>query len=176
MGEFRYRDGHLFAEQVALEAIAQTYGTPCYVYSRASLEQRWRAFDEPWDGQAHLVCYAVKANSNLAVLNVLARLGSGFDVVSVGELERVLAAGGDPERIVFAGVGKRRDEMRRALSVGIHSFNVESEPELECLNDVACELGKPAPISLRVNPDIPAQTHPYIATGLRESNGPHGSS
>ena len=169
MGEFHYRDGCLYAEQVALETIAKTYGTPCYVYSRAALERHWCAFDAPWDGWAHLVCYAVKANGNLAVLNVLARLGSGFDIVSAGELERVLAAGGDPARVVFAGVGKGRDEMRRALAVGIHSFNVESEPELECLNEVARELGKPAPVSLRVNPDIPAHTHPYIATGLRDS-------
>ncbi len=169
MDHFNYRDGRLFAEDVALEEIAARHGTPCYVYSRATLERHWRAFDEALAPLAHLVCYAVKANSNLAVLNVMARLGSGFDIVSVGELERVLAAGGDPARIVFSGVGKRTDEMRRALEVGIRCFNVESSAELERLNMVAGELGVRAPVSLRVNPDVDARTHPYISTGLKEN-------
>jgi len=169
MDHFNYRDGRLFAEDVALEEIAARHGTPCYVYSRATLEHHWRAFDEALAPLAHLVCYAVKANSNLAVLNVMARLGSGFDIVSVGELERVLAAGGDPARIVFSGVGKRTDEMRRALEVGIRCFNVESSAELERLNMVAGELGVRAPVSLRVNPDVDARTHPYISTGLKEN-------
>jgi diaminopimelate decarboxylase len=169
MDHFDYRDGRLFAEDVALDAIAAEYGTPCYVYSRATMERHWRAFDDALGGQDHLVCYAVKANSNLAVLNVLARLGSGFDIVSVGELERVLRAGGDPARIVFSGVGKRDDELRRALEAGIHCFNVESAGELERLNTVAGELGRRAPVSLRVNPDVDAKTHPYISTGLKEN-------
>jgi len=169
MDYFNYQDGVLYAEDVAVPDIAMQHGTPCYVYSRATLERHWRAFDEALAGIDHLVCYAVKANSNLAVLNVLARLGSGFDIVSVGELERVLAAGGDPHRVVFSGVGKRDDEMRRALEVGIHCFNVESEAELEQLNQVAAELGVTAPISIRVNPDVDARTHPYISTGLKEN-------
>ena len=169
MDYFNYQDGVLYAEEVAVPDIAIQHGTPCYIYSRATLERHWRAFDEALAGIDHLVCYAVKANSNLAVLNVLARLGSGFDIVSVGELERVLAAGGDPHKVVFSGVGKRDDEMRRALEVGIHCFNVESEAELEQLNQVAAELGVIAPISIRVNPDVDAKTHPYISTGLKEN-------
>ena len=169
MDHFEYRDGRLFAEEVDLSAVAEAYGTPCYVYSRATIERHWRAFDQALAGRDHLVCYAVKANSNLAVLNLMARLGSGFDIVSVGELERVLRAGGDPAKVVFSGVGKRADEMRRALEVGIRCFNVESEAELERLNEVAGEAGKVAPISLRVNPDVDAQTHPYISTGLKEN-------
>ncbi len=169
MDYFNYQAGELYAEDVAVADIAKQYGTPCYVYSRATLERHWRAFDEALAGIDHLVCYAVKANSNLAVLNVLARLGSGFDIVSVGELERVLAAGGDPHKVVFSGVGKRDDEMRRALEVGIHCFNVESEEELEQLNQVANELGVTAPVSIRVNPDVDARTHPYISTGLKEN-------
>jgi diaminopimelate decarboxylase len=169
MDHFNYRDGRLYAEEVPLAAIADQYGTPCYVYSRATLERHWRAFDQALGARPHLVCFAVKANSNLAVLNLLARLGSGFDIVSVGELERVLAAGGDPAKVVFSGVGKRADEMRRALELGIRCFNVESAPELERLNQVAVELGKVAPISLRVNPDVDAATHPYISTGLKEN-------
>jgi len=169
MDYFNYQDGVLYAEEVAVPDIAIQHGTPSYVYSRATLERHWRAFDEALAGIDHLVCYAVKANSNLAVLNVLARLGSGFDIVSVGELERVLAAGGDPHKVVFSGVGKRDDEMRRALEVGIHCFNVESEAELEQLNQVAAELGVIAPISIRVNPDVDAKTHPYISTGLKEN-------
>jgi hypothetical protein len=169
MDAFEYREGRLFAEDVPCEAIAERFGTPCYVYSRAALERHWRAFDMALTDRPHLVCFAVKANSNLAVLNVLARLGAGFDIVSVGELERVLAAGGEPAKVVFSGVGKRVDEMRRALEVGIRCFNVESLPELERLSSVAGQLGVRAPVSLRVNPDVDARTHPYIATGLRES-------
>ncbi len=169
MDGFRYREGRLFAEDVSCEAIAERYGTPCYVYSRATLEQHWRAFDLALGDRPHLVCFAVKANSNLAVLSLLARLGSGFDIVSVGELERVLAAGGDPAKVVFSGVGKRADEMHRALEVGIRCFNVESLPELERLDAVARERHVRAPVSLRVNPDVDARTHPYIATGLREN-------
>lgn len=169
MDHFNYHDGLLHAEQVPLDAIAERFGTPCYVYSRATLERHWRAFDRAFGDHPHLICFAVKANSNLAVLNLLARLGSGFDIVSIGELERVLAAGGDPERVVFSGVGKRADEIRRALEVGIRCFNVESEPELERIDRIAGELGIRAPVSLRVNPDVDARTHPYIATGLKEN-------
>jgi diaminopimelate decarboxylase len=169
MDYFEYRGGELCAEQVPLAAIAAQYGTPCYVYSRATLERHWHAFDRAFAGRPHLVCYAVKANSNIGVLNVLARLGSGFDIVSVGELERVLAAGGDPAKVVFSGVGKREDELRRALEAGIRCFNVEVPQELERLNRIAGELGVKAPVSLRVNPDVDAQTHPYISTGLREN-------
>ncbi|MHB1142997.1 MAG: diaminopimelate decarboxylase [Sulfuricaulis sp.] len=169
MNSFSYRDRQLYAENVRLADIAQQLGTPCYVYSRAALEDRFRAFADALKGRDHLVCYAVKANSNLAVLNLLARLGSGFDIVSGGELARVLAAGGDPARVVFSGVGKTRDEMRRALAAGIYCFNVESEAELEVLNEVAGELGRPAPVALRVNPDVDPATHPYIATGLKQS-------
>jgi diaminopimelate decarboxylase len=169
MDHFQYRHGELHAEDVPLRAIAEKHGTPCYVYSRATLERHWHAFDRAFDGHPHLVCFAVKANSNLGVLNALARLGSGFDIVSVGELERVLAAGGDPARVLFSGVGKQAHEMRRALEVGIRCFNVESGPELERLNHVAGELGVCAPVALRVNPDVDARTHPYISTGLKEN-------
>ncbi|TBV08673.1 diaminopimelate decarboxylase [Phytopseudomonas dryadis] len=169
MNTFNYRDGALFAEGVALSAIAQRFGTPTYVYSRAHIEAQYRAYADALAGMPHLVCFAVKANSNIGVLNVLARLGAGFDIVSRGELERVLAAGGEPSRIVFSGVGKSRDDMRRALQVGVHCFNVESSDELERLQQVAAELGKTASISLRVNPDVDAGTHPYISTGLKEN-------
>ena len=169
MPTFELRYGQLFAENVALSTIAEHVGTPCYVYSRAHIEAQWRAFDAGFGRRDHLVCYSVKANSNLAVLNVLARLGSGFDIVSEGELERVLAAGGDPNKIVFSGVGKKEHEMKRALKAGIHCFNVESEGELERLNRVAGEVGQHAPVSLRVNPDVDAKTHPYISTGLKEN-------
>jgi diaminopimelate decarboxylase len=169
MDHFNYRNGALYAEDVALTDVAERFGTPCYVYSRATLERHWQAFDLAFGELPHLVCYAVKANSNLGVLNVLARLGSGFDIVSVGELERVLAAGGDPTKVVFSGVGKRRDEMQRALEVGIACFNVESEAELLRLNEIAAAQNRSAPISLRVNPDVDAQTHPYISTGLKEN-------
>jgi diaminopimelate decarboxylase len=169
MDHFNYRGTSLYAEDVSLTDISAKFGTPCYVYSRATLERHWHAFDNAFAAHPHLVCYAVKANSNLAVLNVLARLGSGFDIVSVGELERVLAAGGEPSKIVFSGVGKREDELRRALEVGIRCFNVEVPGELDRLNRIAGELGCVAAISLRVNPDVDAQTHPYISTGLREN-------
>ncbi|WP_339456515.1 MULTISPECIES: diaminopimelate decarboxylase [unclassified Pseudomonas] len=169
MDAFNYRDGELFAEGVALSAIAQRFGTPTYVYSRAHIEAQYRSFTDALNGVPHLVCYAVKANSNLGVLNVLARLGAGFDIVSRGELERVLAAGGKADKIVFSGVGKSREDMRRALEVGVHCFNVESTDELERLQVVAAELGVRAPISLRVNPDVDAGTHPYISTGLKEN-------
>ncbi|HYA38102.1 MAG TPA: diaminopimelate decarboxylase [Candidatus Methylomirabilis sp.] len=169
MNPFAYRDRQLYAENVPLADIARQVGTPCYVYSRAYIENRFRAFDAALAGREHLVCYAVKANSNLAVLNVLARLGSGFDIVSGGELERVRAAGGDPAKVVFSGVGKTREEMRLALAAGIYCFNVESEAELEVLNGVAAELGRRAPVALRVNPDVDPATHPYIATGLKQS-------
>lgn len=169
MQAFTSRDGQLFAEGVALSAIAERFGTPTYVYSRAHIEAQYRAYADALQGIEHLVCFAVKANSNLGVLNVLARLGAGFDIVSRGELERVLAAGGKPEKIVFSGVGKSRDDMRRALQVGVHCFNVESTDELERLQQVAAELGVQAPVSLRVNPDVDAGTHPYISTGLKEN-------
>ncbi|MCW8854518.1 MAG: diaminopimelate decarboxylase [Gammaproteobacteria bacterium] len=169
MNHFSYKNGSLYAEDVELAEIARAYGTPAYVYSRATLERHWKAFDSALGDYPHLVCYAVKANSSLAVLNVLARLGSGFDIVSVGELERVLRAGGEANKIVFSGVGKRVDEMRRALQAGIRCFNVESEAELEVLNQVAGEEGMKAPVSLRVNPDVDAKTHPYISTGLKEN-------
>lgn len=169
MDHFHYQNGELFAENVAAADIAAQYGTPTYVYSRATLERHWRAFDEAFSGQLHLVCYAVKANSNLAVLNVLAKLGSGFDIVSAGELARVLAAGGRADRTVFSGVGKTAEEIAYALQQEIRCFNVESIAELERINEVAGELGKVAPISIRVNPDVDAQTHPYISTGLKEN-------
>ncbi|OBT31223.1 diaminopimelate decarboxylase [Vibrio splendidus] len=170
MDYFNYQeDGQLWAEDVALSQLAEQYGTPLYVYSRATLERHWNAFDSSVGEHPHLVCYAVKANSNLGVLNTLARMGSGFDIVSGGELERVVAAGGDPAKVVFSGVGKTAAEMKRALELSIKCFNVESEPELERLNKVAGELGVKAPISLRINPDVDANTHPYISTGLRDN-------
>ena len=169
MDHFSYQNGRLFAEGVDLEAGIAEWGSPCYVYSRATLERHWRAFDDALQGHPHLVCYAVKANSNLAVLNVLARLGSGFDIVSVGELERVLRAGGSADKVVFSGVGKRRDEIERAMDVGIRCFNVESEAELEVIAEIAAQKNIEAPISLRVNPDVDAKTHPYISTGLKEN-------
>ncbi|WP_198342191.1 diaminopimelate decarboxylase [Nitrosococcus watsonii] len=169
MEYFHYCNNVLWAEEIPLPEIASRFGMPCYIYSRAAIEHQWRAFDQAFEEHPHQICYAVKANSNLAVLDILARLGSGFDIVSVGELERVLAAGGDPGRIVFSGVGKRTDEMERALAVGIACFNVESEAELLRLNEIAGKLGQRAPVSLRVNPDVDARTHPYIATGLRDN-------
>ncbi len=169
MDFFNYHNGTLYAEGVNLSQLANTYGTPCYVYSRATLERHWHAFDQAFQNHTHLICYAVKANSNLAVLNILARCGSGFDIVSGGELERVLRAGGKAEKIVFSGVGKTVAEMRRALEVGIYCFNVESQAELQRLNHVAGLMGKCAPISLRINPDIDAKTHLYISTGLKEN-------
>ena len=169
MTAFDYQNGELYAEAVPLSAIAAQYGTPCFVYSRSAIELAYRAWDSALEGMPHLVCFAVKANSNLGVLNLLARLGAGFDIVSGGELERVLAAGGNPSRIVFSGLGKTAAEMRRALELGIHCFNVESTAELERLQEVAADMGVQAPVSLRVNPDVDAKTHPYISTGLKEN-------
>ncbi|MFB1010700.1 MAG: diaminopimelate decarboxylase [Thiopseudomonas sp.] len=169
MTDFSVHDGQLFAEGVALQQIAASHGTPTYVYSRAHLERQYRSYADALQGVDHLVCFAVKANSNLAVLNVLARLGAGFDIVSGGELQRVLAAGGDAGKVVFSGVGKSRAEMRMALQAGVYCFNVESASELERLQEVAAELGVQAPVSLRVNPDVDAGTHPYISTGLKEN-------
>jgi len=169
MDYFNYHNGILYAEEVDLISLAQEYGTPCYVYSRATLQRHWYAFKRAFNGSPHLVCYAVKANSNLAILNLLARLGAGFDIVSGGELERVLRAGGQPGKIVFSGVGKTKAEMRHALAVGIRCFNVESEAELIRLNEVAQGMEKRAPIAIRVNPDVDAKTHPYISTGLKEN-------
>jgi diaminopimelate decarboxylase len=166
---FTYRGGELFAEAVPLATIAQRYGTPCYVYSRQALTTAYGEYDDAFAGLPHLVCYALKANSNLAVLSLFARLGSGFDIVSGGELARVIAAGGDPGKVVFSGVGKSEDEMAQALHAGILCFNVESEGELDRLAAVAARVGKRAPVSFRVNPDVDPKTHPYIATGLRES-------
>ncbi|MCV6613581.1 MAG: diaminopimelate decarboxylase [Cellvibrionaceae bacterium] len=168
MQDFHYSDNGLMAEQTSLTAIAEQYGTPCYVYSRATIRRNYLAYADALAGRG-MACYAVKANSNLAILAELAQLGAGFDIVSEGELERVLAAGGKPERIVFSGVGKKAGEMARALEVGIHCFNVESASELELLAEVAAAQGTVAPISLRVNPDVDAKTHPYISTGLKEN-------
>jgi diaminopimelate decarboxylase len=169
MDYFNYRNGELFAEDIAVADIAEHYGSPCYIYSRATLERHWKAFDQAFGEQAHLICYAVKANSNIALLNLLARLGSGFDIVSLGELERVIAAGGEAKKIVFSGVGKREDEILAALKIGIRCFNVEVSGELDRINRLAGQLGVIAPVSFRVNPDVDAKTHPYISTGLKEN-------
>jgi diaminopimelate decarboxylase len=169
MDPFSYRDGELFAEELPVAQLAERFGTPLYLYSRDALETHYHAFDDAFGEHPHRVCYAVKANSNLAVLQVLAQAGAGFDIVSGGELERVLRAGGEPRNIVFSGVGKTAGEMADALKVGIHCFNVESAAELELLNLVAGELDRVAPIAIRVNPDVDAQTHPYISTGLKEN-------
>ena len=168
MSFFNFNNQQLFAEETAVSELTAQYGTPSYIYSRAAFETQFLSYKEASD-EHDLICYAVKANSNIAVLNLLARLGAGFDIVSVGELERVLRAGGDPEKIVFSGVAKKSSEMQRPLEVGIHCFNVESAAELERLNEVAKKLDMPAPVSLRVNPDVDAQTHPYISTGLSEN-------
>lgn len=169
MDHFSHANHRLRAEDCDVTALAERFGTPLYVYSRATLERHWHAFDRALAGRAHRVCYAVKANGNLGLLDVLARLGSGFDIVSVGELERCLRVGADPSRIVFSGVAKRSDEMERALAAGIGCFNVESGQELERLAECAAAFGAPAPVAIRVNPDVDPKTHPYIATGLRES-------
>jgi len=169
MNVFSNTGGELYAEGVALTEIAARFGTPCYVYSRSALTEAFRQFDEGFAARDHLICYAVKANSSLAVLNTFARLGAGFDIVSGGELARVLAAGGDAGKVVFSGIGKTADEMRSALHAGIFCFNIESESELDRLNKVAGEMGKVAPVSLRVNPDVDAKTHPYISTGLKNN-------
>jgi diaminopimelate decarboxylase len=169
MDYFNQRNGELYAEDVPVAQIAKQYGTPCYIYSRATLERHFNAYEDACGEHPHLICYAVKANSNLGVLNLLARLGAGFDIVSVGELERVLAAGGSAGKVVFSGVGKQAHEIRRALEVGVFCFNVESEAELVMINEIAGEMGYIAPVSLRVNPDVDAKTHPYISTGLKEN-------
>lgn len=169
MNLFHYRNDRLFGEDVDLIEVANSVGTPCYVYSRATIERHWHVFDQALARQEHLLCYSVKANSNIAVLNILARLGSGFDIVSGGELQRVLRAGGSPGKVVFSGVWKSPEEMRLALEANIYCFNVESIPELEQLNNIAAGMGVVAPIALRINPDIDADTHPYIATGLKEN-------
>lgn len=167
MDFFTYKNEQLFAEDVAVEDIVANHGTPAYIYSRATLERHWHAFNNAVSAHKHLICYAVKANSNIGVLSVLAKLGSGFDIVSGGELARVIHAGGDPAKVVFSGVAKTHDEIAYALEQGIKCFNVESLPELDRINDVAKSLGKQAPISLRINPDVDAKTHPYISTGLK---------
>ncbi|MFT5529807.1 MAG: diaminopimelate decarboxylase, partial [Alteromonadaceae bacterium] len=169
MDFFNHQDKSLFAENCSVTTIAKTHGTPLYLYSRATIERHWHAFNDAAGQQDHLICYAVKANSNLAVLNVMARLGSGFDIVSQGELSRVLAAGGDAKKVVFSGVGKKSSEIAFALEQDIFCFNVESVSELDRINQVAKAMGKIAPISLRVNPDVDAGTHPYISTGLKDN-------
>ena len=169
MDHFEYKQGRLYCEDVAVETLAETYGTPLYVYSRATLERHWHAFDNALADFDHLVCYAVKANSSLAVLNLLARLGSGFDIVSGGELQRVLHAGGEARRIVFSGVGKQADEIEAALEADILCFNVESRQELDRINQIAAARGQVARVSFRVNPDVDAMTHPYISTGLKDN-------
>ncbi|WP_028114612.1 diaminopimelate decarboxylase [Ferrimonas kyonanensis] len=169
MDYFNVDNGQLMAERVSVTEAAEAYGTPLYLYSRATIERHWQAFTDAMAGRDHLICYAVKANSNLAILNLMARLGSGFDIVSGGELARVIAAGGDATKVVFSGVGKTEAEMEYALKAGIHCFNLESEPELERLQQVAARLGLVAPVSLRINPDIDANSHPYISTGLKQN-------
>lgn len=169
MEPFLYRDNALFAENLPIASIAKEHGTPCFIYSRAALEHNLLAYERALEGVEHLTCFAVKANSNLAVLGVLARLGAGFDIVSGGELERVIRAGGDPRKVIFSGLGKTESEIAKALELGIRCFNIESEPELDRINSVAAQLGMRAPISLRVNPDVDAGTHPYISTGLKEN-------
>ena len=169
MNHFEYKNQQLFAEDVAITDIIAEHGTPAYIYSRATLERHWHAFDNAFGSHPHLICFAVKSNSNIALLNVMAKLGSGFDIVSQGELERVLVSGGEASKVVFSGVAKSHSEIERALDVGIRCFNVESIPELHRINDVAGKMGKIAPISLRVNPDVDAKTHPYISTGLKEN-------
>ena len=169
MNQFTLKNGELHAENLALSHIAEEFNTPCYVYSKAALTQAFNDFKAGLLGTNHLVCFAVKANPNIAILNLFAKLGAGFDIVSGGELARVLAAGGDPQKIVFSGVGKTADEMRAALNAGIFCFNVESSSELTRLNEVAKSMGKIAPVSLRVNPNVDAKTHPYISTGLKNN-------
>jgi len=169
MDYFNYNNGELFAESASVTKIIKQYGSPCYIYSRATIERHWQAFDQAFGQRPHLVCYAVKANSNIAVLNVMARLGSGFDIVSRGELERVLRAGGSASKIVFSGVGKSQSELVFAIKAGIRCFNVESIAELERLNQLASELNTSVPVSIRVNPNVDAKTHPYISTGLKEN-------
>jgi len=176
MSVLHREEGELRLEDVRLSEVAREFGTPCYVYSRAAIEEAFRAFDEGLQGVDHLVCYAVKANSNLAILDLLRRMGAGFDIVSGGELARVLAAGASPDRVIFSGVGKSQEEIAYALDAGIRCFNVESEPELERIEAIAARMGKRAPVSLRINPDVDARTHPYISTGMAGNKFgiPHG--
>jgi diaminopimelate decarboxylase len=169
MDYFNYHNNELFAEDIAVQDIVYKYGSPCYIYSRATLERHWTAFNQAFGNHPHLICYAVKANSNIAILNLLARSGSGFDIVSLGELKRVIQAGGDPKKIVFSGVGKREDEILAALKTGIRCFNIEVSGELDRINLLAEQLGVIAPVSFRVNPNVDAKTHPYISTGLKEN-------
>ena len=169
MEHFSYKDNSLLVEDASIASIAERYGTPCFIYSKAALEQNYQAYEKAFEGHPYLICYAVKANSNLAVLNVLAKLGAGFDIVSGGELDRVIAAGGDPKKVTFSGLGKTTQEIYKALDSGIHCFNIESEAELFRINEIAVNSSKVAPISVRVNPDVNAETHPYISTGLKEN-------
>lgn len=169
MSSFDYEHNELFADRMPVKKLVKEYGTPLYIYVKRSIENQWWQFANALNNKNHLICYAVKANSNLAILQTLKNLGSGFDIVSQGELERVLMAGGDPKKTVFSGVGKSKKEIKRALSVGIYCFNVESLPELMRINEIAKAMKKKAPIALRVNPDVDAKTHPYISTGLKEN-------
>ena len=169
MEHFSYKDNNLLVEDASVASIAEKYGTPCFIYSKAALEQNYQAYEKAFEGHSHLICYAVKANSNLAVLNVLSKLGAGFDIVSGGELDRVIAAGGDPKKVTFSGLGKTTQEIYKALDTGIHCFNIESEAELLRINEIAVNNSQVAPISIRVNPDVNAETHPYISTGLKEN-------
>ena len=163
MEHFSYKDNNLLVEDASIASVAEKYGTPCFIYSKAALEQNYQAYEKAFEGHSHLICYAVKANSNLAVLNVLAKLGAGFDIVSGGELDRVIAAGGDPKKVTFSGLGKTTQEIYKALDAGIHCFNIESEAELLRINEIAVNNSQVAPISIRVNPDVNAETHPYIS-------------
>ena len=169
MEHFSYKDNNLLVEDASIASIVERYGTPCFIYSKAALEQNYQAYEKAFEGHSHLICYAVKANSNLAVLNILSKLGAGFDIVSGGELDRVIAAGGDPKKVTFSGLGKTTQEIYKALDTGIHCFNIESEAELFRINEIAVNNSQVAPISIRVNPDVNAETHPYISTGLKEN-------
>ena len=169
MEHFSYKDNNLLVEDASIASVAEKYGTPCFIYSKAALEQNYHAYEKAFEDHSHLICYAVKANSNLAVLNVLSKLGAGFDIVSGGELDRVIAAGGDPKKVTFSGLGKTTQEIYKALDAGIHCFNIESEAELLRINEIAVNNSQVAPISIRVNPDVNAETHPYISTGLKEN-------
>ena len=169
MEHFSYKDNNLLVEDASIASVAEKYGTPCFIYSKAALEQNYHAYEKAFEGHSHLICYAVKANSNLAVLNILSKLGAGFDIVSGGELDRVIAAGGDPKKVTFSGLGKTTQEIYKALDAGIHCFNIESEAELLRINEIAVNNSQVAPISIRVNPDVNAETHPYISTGLKEN-------
>ena len=169
MEHFSYKDNSLLVEDASIASIVERYGTPCFIYSKAALEQNYQAYEKAFEDHSHLICYAVKANSNLAVLNILSKLGAGFDIVSGGELDRVIAAGGDPKKVTFSGLGKTTQEIYKALDAGIHCFNIESEAELLRINEIAVNNSQVAPISIRVNPDVNAETHPYISTGLKEN-------